>query len=263
MSHGWTIHSTVPYPVLSEPGTAALLAGHGVGPEIYFSAAALDGIGRDDAQRRAEDLRAAGIFGLTFHAPFEDLSPGARDEEVRRISVRRLKQALALAPLFRPAGVVMHGGYFEWLYDFEPTKWLEPARRTFCEIAEAAETADTCLFLENVFDEVPDHLIALRDAVGSKRLFFCFDAGHATLFSRLPIQKWLEALGPAVRELHIHDNRGLRDDHLPAGEGTINFRGVLQAALDAGARPILTIEPHRREHFYRGVTALRRITASL
>jgi sugar phosphate isomerase/epimerase len=63
--------------------------------------------------------------------------------------------------------------------------------------------------------------------------------------------------------MHIHDNRGLRDDHLPVGEGTINFRGVLLAALDAGAAPILTVEPHRRDHFPRCVAGLREILAAI
>lgn len=263
MTATWTIHSTVPWPTLREPESARLLAAHGVGPEIYFSAAALDGMEPGEAEAAASALRAAGVAGATFHAPFEEIFPGARDEEARRLACRRLLQAVALAPVFRPAGIVMHAGYFEWLYDFDPGRWLEPARRTFSEVAEAAERSGVDLFLENVFDEAPDHLLALREAVGSKRISFCFDAGHATLFSRIPVQKWIEALGPSVREMHIHDNRGLRDDHLPAGEGTINIRGVLLAAADAAARPILTIEPHRREHFFRGVAALRGILASL
>ncbi|MCL5965743.1 MAG: sugar phosphate isomerase/epimerase [Deltaproteobacteria bacterium] len=263
MGANWTIHSTVPYPILREKETPRLLAGHGVGPEIYFPAAALDGMKPGEAESAAEALRAAGVTSATFHAPFEELWPGARDEEVRRLTARRLRQAVALAPVFRPRGIVMHGGYFQWLYDFDPGKWLDPARRTFSDVAEAAEKADVDLFIENVFDEIPDHLLALREAVGSKRLSFCFDAGHATLFSRIPVQKWVEEFGAAVREMHIHDNRGLRDDHLPAGEGAINFHGVLLAAADAGANPILTIEPHRREHFFRGVAALRGLLSSL
>jgi sugar phosphate isomerase/epimerase len=63
--------------------------------------------------------------------------------------------------------------------------------------------------------------------------------------------------------MHVHDNRGGRDDHLPVGEGSINFHGVIHAALDAGARPVLTTEPHSREHFPRGIASLRRILAGL
>lgn len=259
----WTIHSTVPFPLLKEKTTVDRLSRAGVGPEIYFSGSTLDRLAPEAAEAVAESLRAGGIASSTFHAPFNDICPGARDEEIRRVTVRRLCQAVSLAPLFRPLGIVMHGGYSEWLFDFNTEAWLEGAKKTFSEIAESAEAAGIDIFLENVFDEVPDHLLRLHEAVGSKRLGFCFDAGHAVLFSRLPVQSWLTAFGADLREMHIHDNRGLRDDHLPVGEGTINFRGILLAAVDAGARPILTVEPHREDHFQRSVASLRTILKDL
>ncbi|PWB63675.1 MAG: hypothetical protein C3F14_07845 [Deltaproteobacteria bacterium] len=253
----WTIHATVPYSLLEHPETVRLLAENGVGPEIYLPATALDALTPGRAEAVAASLSDGGVASATFHAPFEDLWPGARDEEARRLAVRRLKQAIALAPAFRPKGIVIHGGYYGWIFDFDPGKWIEPARRTFGDLLEDAEKKGVDLFLENVFDESPDPLLRLRNALGSKRLGFCFDAGHATLFSDLPVHKWLEAFGADLRELHLHDNRGRRDDHLPVGEGTINLLGVLQAAIDAGASPILTLEAHRMEHFHRGLAALR------
>src|SRR3970040_1651176 len=95
---GWTIHSTVPFPMLEHRETVHQLSRFGGGPE---------------------SLRSAGIPTTTFHAPFNDISPGARDEEVRRVTVRRLRQAVSLAPLFLPLGIVMHGGYSDWLFDFD------------------------------------------------------------------------------------------------------------------------------------------------
>lgn len=259
----WTIHATVPYPMLETPETARLLAESGVGPEIYFSGKTLDSLTPGGAEKTAGTIRAAGVRSVTLHAPFEEIWPGARDEEARLLAVRRLRQAIAMAPAFSPLGIVVHGGYYGWLYDFDADKWFEPALRTFGEVVNAAEEAGVDLFLENVFDEVPDHLLRLRTALGSKRIGFCCDAGHATLFSSLPVHKWVEAFGTDLRELHLHDNRGQRDDHLPIGEGTINFRGVLNAALEAGASPILTLEPHRRAHFHRGLAALRTLLAEI
>ncbi len=257
------LHSTVPYPMLLEEETVRALSEAGVGPEIHFTAAVLDALTPAEAERTAGALRAAGIRTVSFHAPFRDIWPGAQDEEARRFAVRRLSQAIALAPVFRPEGVVMHGGYFGWLFDFRPGEWLESARRSFGELAEAAEKADTRLFVENVFDEAPDHLLRLREAVGSPRLAFCFDPGHATLFSKVPLHLWAEAFGDGIGLMHVHDNRGTRDDHLPVGEGTINFRGVILAALDAGADPIFTVEPHRKEHFARSVDGLREILSTI
>ncbi len=260
---GWTIHTTVPYPMLENPETVRLLAGNGVGPEIYLSGETLDSLIPERAESAAENLRAAKVESATFHAPFEEVWPGARDEEARRFASRRIRQAIALARVFRPRGIVVHGGYFSWIYDFNPAKWLEPARKTFCEAAEAAEKEGVDLYVENVFDEVPDQLLRLKETVGSKRLGFCCDPGHAALFSRLPAHKWVEAFGADLREFHVHDNLGTRDDHLPVGEGSVNFRGVLNAALDAGARPILNLEPHRIEHFHRGLAALRGLLSEL
>jgi sugar phosphate isomerase/epimerase len=259
----WTIHSTVPFPLLLEEGTIDALAALAVGPEIYLSAETLDSLSPAAAERAAAALDRAGVKSLTFHAPFEELWAGARDEEARLLVVKRWRQALALAPLFRPRGMVVHGGYFRWIYDYTPERWLPRARETFLAACEAAEKAGTDLFLENVFDEAPDTLLALRDSVGSPRLKFCLDPGHATLFSSLPVHRWAEAFGSDMGEMHVHDNRGGRDDHLPVGEGSINFLGVIRAAVDAGGRPILTTEPHRKEHFPRGIAALRRILAEL
>ena len=259
----WTIHSTIPFPMLGKNDAVSRLSLAGVGPEIYLSGPTLDRLTPESAEAAADSLRSAGIATATFHAPFNDLCPGARDEEIRRVTVHRLRQSVSLSPLFRPLGIVMHGGYSDWLFDFDDEAWLEGAKKTFSEVAESAETAGVNIFLENVFDDVPDHLLRLRTAVGSKRLGFCFDAGHARLFSRLPFQKWMEAFGPDLREIHIHDNRGLRDDHLPVGEGSINFRGVLLAARDLGTTPILTVEPQREEHFQRSVASLRAILADI
>ena len=124
----WVVHSTVPYPMLMEPETPRMLSDAGVGPEIYLPGATLDAITPVEAEGLAETLRKAGIRSLSFHAPFEDVWPGARDEEARRFAVRRISGAIALAPIFRPAGIVLHGGYYDWLFDFQPEKWF--ARRS-------------------------------------------------------------------------------------------------------------------------------------
>src|SRR3990172_429073 len=83
----WVVHSTVPYPMLKEPETPRMLADAAVGPEIYLSGATLDAITPVEAETVAETLREAGIRSLSFHAPFEDVWPGARDEEARRFAV--------------------------------------------------------------------------------------------------------------------------------------------------------------------------------
>ena len=104
--------------------------------------------------------------GIAFLGERVEVQQRHRIGFLNAAAVRRLSQAIALAPLFRPEGVVVHGGYFGWLFDFHPEDWLESAKRSFGELAETAEKAGTRLFVENVFDEDPEHLLRLREAVG-------------------------------------------------------------------------------------------------
>jgi sugar phosphate isomerase/epimerase len=46
--------------------------------------------------------------------------------------------------------------------------------------------------------------------------------GHAN-YSRSPISRWFEELGSWIQCLHLSDNRGEFDDHLPLGRGTIDW----------------------------------------
>jgi sugar phosphate isomerase/epimerase len=55
----------------------------------------------------------------------------------------------------------------------------------------------------------------------------CFDAGHAHLEGGIPAA--LEYVRDLIATMHIHDNRGERDDHLLPYEGTIDWGATLSA----------------------------------
>jgi sugar phosphate isomerase/epimerase len=78
--------------------------------------------------------------------------------------------------------------------------------------------------IENVFEEDPSTLITLFDHFKEKNLWFCFDTGHFNLFTKLPLMGWLLPLRDKLMEVHIHDNHGKSDEHLPVGRGDFPFR---------------------------------------
>jgi len=152
--------------------------------------------------------------------------------------VRRIESAIALARSSARPGSFSTAG-IRLALRLPAGKVVRTCAALLRELAEAAEKAGTDLFVENVFDEIPDHLLRLREAVGSPRLHFCFDPGHATLFSRLPVQKWRRRSGRIRRctctttgdggTITFRQRRG------------INFRGSA-GVRDAGGRPILTVD---------------------
>jgi sugar phosphate isomerase/epimerase len=67
----------------------------------------------------------------------------------------------------------------------------------------------------------------------------CFDTGHAHLEGGIPAA--LEYVRDLIATMHIHDNRGERDDHLLPYEGTIDW-GATLAALPAEAPMVLELK---------------------
>src|SRR4030067_2169485 len=63
---GWTIHSTIPFPLLDHRETVHHLSRFGVGPEIYFSGSTLARVPPEAAGAEGGVLRQAGRARTTF-----------------------------------------------------------------------------------------------------------------------------------------------------------------------------------------------------
>ena len=214
----------------------------GLQPEIYFSGFSLDRLSGAEVERTSKALREKNT-PITFHAPFMDLNPGAVDEKIREITVLRIRQVLKLVYFFHPRNIVLHPGYDRWRYDGDVDRWLKNSLLTWKPLVEEAEALAVKMALENVFDESPEPLRRLLDEVNSPFLGYCLDAGHGNLFSEVPLEDWVGVLGPRLLEIHLHDNHGDADEHLPLGQGSIDFPGLFSFLKEKKVLPIYTIEP--------------------
>jgi len=227
-----------------------------INPEISFTQNVLDNGARDDFRRIADALRAAGLT-ITFHAPFMDLRPGAIDPKIRQITVERLQQVFDLVPCFRPQSVVCHASFDERYYVSADQVWLENSIATWEPFLSLAEKLHTRIAFENVYETEPRQLKMLLDAFPSPRACLCFDAGHFNVFSHTPLKKWLETLGSRMGQLHLHDNHGTADEHLPVGEGNFPFGDLFQFIRARDMNPIITLEAHSEEYLRRTVKNIR------
>ena len=91
----------------------------------------------------------------------------------------------------------------------------------------------------------PDELRPLLDAADN--VDFHLDIGHANVRpygqpNRLA--SLLEAFGDRIAHVHLHDNKGRYDDHLPLGVGTLDFRDSARRLRATGWDGTLTLEVH-------------------
>jgi sugar phosphate isomerase/epimerase len=235
------IQVNLPFPMLVENLDAILSVG--LQPEIYFSGFTLDRLSPGEVEKTSNALRGKGV-PVTFHAPFMDLNPGAVDERVREITAFRFDQVLRLVPHFQPRSIVFHPGYDRWRYDDDVDLWRENSLLTWRPLVKKAEAMGVRMALENVFEEKPEPLQKVLEEINSPFLGYCMDAGHGNLFSEVPLLTWVEVLGTRLLEIHLHDNHGKADDHLPLGRGSIDFPALFSLLGEKKIQPIYTIEPH-------------------
>jgi sugar phosphate isomerase/epimerase len=227
----------------------------GINPEISFDCAALDRFTGDDYRRIGDRLLAAGRT-VTFHAPFMDLRPGAIDPVIRRVSRDRIRTVFDLAPYFRPLSVVCHPSFDNRYYVSTEELWVKNSMETWGTLLAVAEEADTIIALENVYEREPRVLKRLLSACPSPRLRFCFDAGHYQVFSSASLEEWIESLAPYLHQLHLHDNRGTADEHLPVGCGAFPFSRLFDLLRARGLRPIVTVEAHNEASLWQSLDKL-------
>lgn len=75
-----------------------------------------------------------------------------------------------------------------------------------------------------------------------------FDVGHANIFIREPeaagisLETYIEQLPFRIHEVHISDNSGRRDEHLPPGRGSVDYAALAAALRRRGEQPVITLE---------------------
>lgn len=226
-----------------------------VNPEIGLNHLDLERFGPADYKATADRLVDAGLR-VSFHAPFMDLRPGALDPRIRQLSLDRIRQAFDLVPWFRPCSVVCHSAFDERYYISAEAQWLKNSLETWRTLLEGIRGTDTIIALENVYEREPGQLRILLDALDSPQVRFCFDTGHANAFGGVAPGRWIEEMGDLLGEVHIHDNHGQADEHLPVGEGNIPFGELFGMMRARSLKPILTVEAHSAERLKRMVANL-------
>jgi sugar phosphate isomerase/epimerase len=227
---------------------------------------------RDLAGKILAGTERAGMKLAALHAPFYDsvrelragriYALGDRSQELRAAALAAMKTLLPLAADLGSPHIVLHMGHRT---DAETDAGLF--------LAGVEEVLETCpayagrLLVENTPDVArrPEEFALLRSHSDPARTGFCIDTGHLFLNAGgdpacgldgrgQPGEDPMATILAATYHFHIHDNQGDRDEHLPPGEGGIDWDKILNRLpecpedssfcleLRDGSRGVLTAE---------------------
>ncbi len=250
------VHINMPYKVL--PQYREMTRRYRFNLEMGFDAADLDRVPRGEFRAVAARLEK-NHCRISLHGPFWDLCSGSVDPLIRQVTNIRFRQLFDIMDIFRPLQVVCHTGWDPSHHRGHRDEWLEHGLKFWEPMVERASKMKIPLLLENVWDYGPEVLAELFRRIDSPFLGFCLDVGHQHSFSKTPLHEWLEALCGRLMEIHLHDNDGSGDAHLPVGHGTFDFRLLFDFLRERQRTPLLTLEPHLEEHLFQSLSGLQEV----
>jgi sugar phosphate isomerase/epimerase len=223
------------------------------GVEIFCSRGHFDYTSKTEIQGISGALSSNGLTLVSLHAPTSrDLSATREGgtplsicevERVRRIeAMDELKRAIDVAEVLPFSRMVFHMGGSRETAD--PRK-RDAAFSSLEHLILHAKHIGVTICVENTTSEMgdPAYLRAFVDETRLTGLRFNFDIGHANLSDGSEeerIEKSFSPLRDLVVGVHLHDNHGEKDEHLPPYDGTIDW-GKAIPILKSAPEPNLPI----------------------
>ena len=191
-------------------------------------------------QRQMNDLASwfsdHASFLQSIHTPFcvdyqaganrEWLSIGDPERVRRQIAIDAIRWTLELAERVPLPHAVVHMGTPD---DRHTAKHLDAIYYSLETLVPFAEARGTRLLLENIPNGLSriERMRRFLEDAHLERVGLCFDSGHAHL--NASVEGEIRDGGPWIIATHLHDNYGVRDEHLLPFEGSIDWLKVLQA----------------------------------
>lgn len=188
----------------------------------------------------------------TMHGVFLDVCVNSTDPKIFEVSDYRIRQCMDIAKRMGLKAVIFHTNYIvNFLLQSYIDTWLQRNEEYWRKILE--EYPDQMIYIENMFDEAPILLRQLaRNMEDQERFGVCLDVAHAFI-SGSPIEPWFTALKPYIKHVHLNDNDGREDLHLPVGSGSFDWEEFNQWGRSIEKKPSFLIEVRTFEDLQRSV----------
>jgi|CZKQ01.1.fsa_nt_gi sugar phosphate isomerase/epimerase len=243
--------------------------------EVCSSPTHLDFHNEAAVNRAAARISELGMEAYSLHAPFApNIDISSSDAAQREASLVEICKAANAAALLHAHYFVLHPGPENHgpAPAEEQLSNMQHVIDSINRIARRCRELGVICVLENklphlLFGNTSD-ILWILDGINGAEVGVCLDTGHAFLSG--DVHNLTHKLAGHLRMVHAHDNGGIRDDHLPPGDGKIDWTQLLQdlvavhfhgpfiLEMAGGADPNATMANARRGRSY-----LRRLARRL
>jgi sugar phosphate isomerase/epimerase len=218
--------------------------------EIFAARQHFDYTSREHVMELAEWFAAHPQTAFSMHAPlYPDREMGRagapavnvlHPEKSRRIDgMDEIKRALEAAEHIPFRNMVVHLG--ERSDSWSP-RALEYAETALEHLGAFARPLGVRVLVENLASEptTPERLISILELGHLDNVGICLDLGHAHMSDGIGAA--IGTLSKRIASVHMHDNHGLKDEHLWPGDGNIDWKATATALQTLTPQPAVVLE---------------------
>jgi len=196
---------------------------------------------------RLQELRASYELSYSIHAPYADTNLAADDDLIREWILKRIRASIRFASELDARCVVVHPGWTTATDRFMKGRAWELNLRSLRWLLRYAEEYGVDMLIENVPGPTPYLLVSAEDF----QLFYdemkqpmgmVLDVAHANLNGE--VAEFTRRFSDRIRHVHVSDNDGESDQHLPIGDGGIDWEGVMALLRGSGFSGWVVVESY-------------------
>lgn len=177
------------------------------------------------------DIKETTNLKLSIHLPFSDMNIAGLNPGVHGEVMRQMRYYLDMASDLVEVAV-LHPGYLSPYSSKIPDKAWDKCIESIRELGDYSDDLGITIAVENmpnmpkIFGRYPDEMLETLEQVNRKNVGMTLDVGHANTMGLL--DEFVEKCKGKLVHMHIHDNNGKRDEHLPIGQGNINWNKLME-----------------------------------
>ncbi len=188
-----------------------------------------------------ECAQKAKEYGIDFpmaHAPYK-FNPHV-DEDNFNKQIKHMELAFEACHILGIDRMTVHAGF---AFSETMEEMMEKNVRYYSALIPMAEKYNVMIMIENISEEIykrkfvienAENILELKKMLNDHPLIkACWDTGHANTKGYDQYDN-IKKLQGEVMGLHLQDNNGYNDDHMPLLMGTVNFDEVMKGLIDIG-----------------------------
>jgi len=245
------------------------------GIEIFCTRSHFEYTMKPEIHGMAGALEAHRLQLVSLHAPTSRDISAMREsgaplsicevERVRRVeAMNEFKRVIDVADDLPYSRLVLHMGGSRETAD--PRK-RDAAFSSLEHLILHARHAGVTICVENTLSEMgdPAYLRAFVDETRLSGLRFNFDIGHAHLAELPPDERLEKSFAPLrdfVSSVHLHDNHGEKDEHLPPYDGSIDWPSAIKILQSAPQTSLPLVLELKEKTGHEAPTAAEQLAAA-